>query len=268
MNRLLHTGVFTLWLAITAATALGQAARSARAFQLVQAEPQSASGPTRFVLKTIHGTERSNNSLNRLSMVSANQRDYPTPESGCGPTAMLNILVWYEKYGLINPFNRHANLASYQCTLFNEIDRRLTEQAGGSRTAERGVNTAGVAIVMDRILQERSQGQLRMHTEYIPAPLQLADFLATMPNFRSGYVTVLPKDPVSGKLLRHHATTVILADRAGYITLATWGELYRGLLKTRPDGQWFIPQDPKQLELKLTGLTRFIPFTPTTDADR
>ena len=268
MNRLLRICLLARLATMTTAAALGQATNGTRDFQVVRAEPQTTNGQTRFFLETIRGTERSNNSLNRLSIVSADQRNYTTPESGCGPTAMLNILIWYEKYGLIAPVNRNAHLAFYKRALFNEIDRRLTEQAGIARTAERGANSAGVAIVMDRILQERSQGQLRMHTEYIQAPLQLDDLLATMPNFRSGYVSVLPKDPLTGKLRRPHAATLIRADRAGYITLATWGELYRGLLKTRPDGQWFIPQDPAQLELKVTGLTRFIPFQPTTAADR
>ena len=34
----------------------------------------------------------------------------------------------------------------------------------------------------------------------------------------------------------------------------------------RPDGQWFVPQDPTHIELKVHGLTRFTPFRPITPA--
>ena len=234
-------------------------------FEIIERRKNS-DGELAYFAKTTRGDECKNNPLNRLTILSENQFNYPTPESGCGPTAMLNILVWYEKFGLIEPFSREVDPRNYKLDLFQEIDRRVTEKAGHARTETRGTSNLVAAMVMDEMIQERSDGQLRIHTEYIEAPLKLSDFIDTMPNFRAGYLIVSPKDPQTGKLLNSHAVTVIRADRAGYITLSTWGKIYRGLLKKRPDGQWFIPQDPKHLELKINALTRFIPFKPTDPA--
>ena len=203
-----------------------------------------------------------NYGLNRLSMLSEDQANYPIPESACGPTAMLNILIWYEKFGLIPPLYRDADLRHYKLNLFSEIDRRLIQQSGTIRTENAGVKNLDTAIVMDSIVKTRTKGALRIHTDVIAAPLKLADFLETTKNFRTGYLVVTPKSPETGELLNDHAVVVIRTDRAGYITLATWGQRYHGLLKKRTDGQWFIPQNPKHMELKVKGLTRFIPFKP------
>lgn len=268
MKLLTSATLFTLTLLATGSITLGAQQAAERDFQVVERGKHKDTGQTVFYLRKLRGTERANNSQNRLSMLSENQYNYPTPESGCGPTAMLNILVWYEKYGLIEPYSREADLHRYKFRLFQDIDQRLTRQAGMARTKESGINNMDAAIVMDSIVRERSKGAVRIHTDAIAAPLKLNDLLDSMRNFRSSYLVVAPKDPSSGQLLSDHAAAVIRADRAGYITLATWGQLYRGLLKTRADGQWFIPQDPTHLELKVHGLTRFIPFRPTTPADQ
>lgn len=218
---------------------------------------------TEYLVQTVKGTERLNSGLNRLSMLSEDQAHYTTPESACAPTALLNILIWYEKFGLIPPLYRDANQRHYKLKLFNEIDRRLNQQSGIIRTEEIGSHNLDTAVVIDSIVKERSKGKLRIHTDLIDAPLQLADCLETTKNFRSGYLVVRPKDLNTGKLLNPHATVVIRADRAGYVTLATWGKLYHGLLKIRAGEQWFIPQDPSQLELKIVGLTRFTPYKPS-----
>lgn len=258
----------TLILLSMSSIALGVRQPAERDFQVIERGTDKKSGKTVFYLHKKRGTERTNNSLNRLSILSEDQRDYPSPESGCGPTAMLNILVWYEKYGLIEPRYRDADPKHYKFKLFREIDRRLNRQAGQLRTEETGVSNLDAAMVMDAMVRERSKGIVRIHTDAIAAPLKLIDMLDTMQNFRSGYLIVAPKDRNTGKMLNDHAATVIRADRAGYITLATWGVLYRGLLKQRADGQWFIPQNPEHMELKVHGLTRFIPFRPTAAVDQ
>ncbi|MGK0456712.1 MAG: hypothetical protein ACJAT5_000602 [Lentimonas sp.] len=229
-----------------------------RDFQVFEVEKDGTC--TKYLPQTVKGTERMNLGLNRLSMLSEDQASYPTPESGCGPTAMLNILIWYEKFGLIPPLYRDADPRHYKLKLFREIDHRLAEQSGTTRTEEIGVRNLDAAIVMESIVNERTKGALRVHTDFIEAPLKLKDFLKTTKNFRSGYLIVKPKDPRTGKLLSDHAVVVIRTDRTGYITLATWGQRYHGLIRKRYDGQWFIPQDPKHLELKIKALTRFTPF--------
>ena len=125
-----------------------------------------------------------------------------------------------------------------------------------------GVRDLDTAIIMDQIVKERTKGKVRIHTDIVEAPLTLTDCLETTKNFRAGYLLVVPKELVSGKLLDSHAAVIIRTDRAGYITLATWGKLYRGLLRERNGEQWFIPQNPNHMELKLTALMRFIPYRP------
>ncbi len=235
-------------------------------FSIVYQSYDSRTRQIEYYLQPIPGKERINNSLNRLSMISENQQNYPQPESGCGPTAMLNILVWYQKFGLIQPFTRESNPTSYKQKLFREIDRRLTKEAGHPRTENIGSASGHIAIVMDEMVRDQSNGQLRIQTQHIDPPLQLKDLLDTMPNFRAGYLMVTPKNPKTGEIMQNHAVTLIRADRAGYITLGTWGQIYRGILRKRSDGQWFIPQDPNQYELKIIGMIRFTPFEPVVAA--
>jgi hypothetical protein len=223
---------------------------------------------TRARLQTILGNERTNNAQNRLSMVSESQYNYPEPESGCGPIALLNTLVWYEKYGLIEPLFRESTMPIYKKRLFGEIDRRLLARSGISRTELNGSRDIDVAMVLDSIVQEQSKGQLRIHADFYDTPLKLKDLLQTMPNFRVGYIMGYPKDPVSGELLDLHAMTLIRADRAGNLTLATWGMNYHGLLRMRGNEQWFIPESSDQIEFKIEGMLRLIPFEPIAAADR
>lgn len=246
------------------ASLFGALSSSECKFTVVKQRIEPQSGQPVYYFSPMLGIEQTNNSLNRLSIVSENQFDYPIPESGCAPTAMLNILIWYEKYGLIEPKHRDSDARQYKYKFFLEIDHRLAQQAGRRRNETLGINSADVAIVMDLIVSERSTGAVRIHTDTVPAPLELTDLLEGLQNFRASYLIVTPKNPHTGTLGVDHAVVVIRADSAGYITLATWGKRYRGLLKTRSDGQWFIPQGPSHLELKINELMRFIPFRPTT----
>jgi len=47
------------------------------------------------------------------------------------------------------------------------------------------------------------------------------------------------------------------------ITIANWGEFSHGSLVQRGDGQWFVPRDPSQHELRINQLTTLIPFAPS-----
>ena len=204
-----------------------------------------------------------NPALNRLSMLSENQLNYPTPETGCGPTALLNILIWYEKFGLIPPRYRDADPRVYKLKLFRDIDHRLAFQSGITRTEMMGTRGMDIAIIIDQIVNERTEGQIRIHTDIIEAPLKLKDLLATTKNFRSGYLTVaVPRELVGSGSTNLHAAVIIRTDREGYVTLGTWGEIYRGLLKERNGEQWFIPQNKNHMKLKVVELMRFIPYRP------
>jgi len=237
-------------------------------YQVFQRVSEKKDDTFTYGFRAFWGHERSNKALNRLSILSENQYDYPTPESGCGPTAMLNILIWYEKFGLIKALSRDANVHQYKLNLFNEIDRRLSTYAGQTRAELNGTSNFNTMIVMDELVSERSEGVLRLHSKSVEAPLTLQDFFDIQPNFRSGYLIVRAKDPRTNNLRSiTHAVTFIRADRAGYITLGTWGEIYRGVLKKRGASQWFIPSDRNQQELKIVSLIQFIPFKPITPAD-
>lgn len=224
-------------------------------------------GQIEYYSYVVKGIERTNYGLNRLSILSENQENYPTPETGCGPTAMLNILIWYEKFGLIPPLYRDADTRLYKLKLFHEIDHRLARQSGTIRTEERGIRNLDTAIVMDSIVNERTAGKVRIQTDWVKAPLSLNDFLETIKSFRAGYLIVAPKDLETGELLDDHAAVVIRTDRTGYITLATWGQHYHGRLKKRADEQWFIPRDSSHMELKIKALMRFIPFNPEEELE-
>lgn len=242
---------------------------SSQNFQIVieRVDPESQS--VSYFLEEISGTERRNNALNRSALLSEDQFDYPTPISGCGPTAMLNILIWYEKYGLIPPAQRHSNPKIYKLKLFKEIDQKLTDLAGQRRSDEQGIIGPHAAMVMDQIVKQRSNGKLRIHTELHAPPLKTKVFTDLNSNFRAACLIVIPKSKTSGKLLDAHATTFIRADRSGVITLGTWGELYRGRLKMRGEEQWFIPQNSEHLELKVLFLQAYTPFKPAlADAGR
>ena len=223
-------------------------------------------GEVNYYQKRISGVERRNSGLNRSGLGSENQLDYPLPESGCGPTALLNILIWYEKYGLITASNRHADPRTYKQQLFNVIDRHIMAIAEQSRESAQGTNSAEVGMVLDQLVQAGSNRQLRIHTDLVKPPLNTKDFRDVTTQFRAGYLVVRPKS--NGRTIvpddQDHAVTVLRCDRAGNITLGTWGKFYRGRLKMRGHEQWFIPRDPEQLELQIKTLIQFIPFKPST----
>lgn len=233
-----------------------------RYFDLLTQVEQTSDGRSVYHYQPTKGTECRNNALNRNALLSEDQINYPAPESGCGPTAMLNILIWYEKYGLIPPGNRNADPRSYKLKLFNSIDAKLLAASANDRANSGGTRSSDTALVMDQILRERTGGKLRMHTSELQTPLDLQSLHDLMPNFRAGYLIVTPKSRATGKLLSVHAATFIRIDRANNLTLGTWGELYRGRIQQRGSEQWFIPQNSEQLELRIEGLVSFIPFRP------
>ncbi|MEM7791292.1 MAG: hypothetical protein AAF546_07815, partial [Verrucomicrobiota bacterium] len=234
-------------------------------FQLINRKFDQVTGKYQYFSEKIIGSEIPNNSLNRLNILSEDQFKYPDPLSGCGPTSMLNILIWYEKYGLIESMNRDSDTERYKQNLFREIDQRLNQQAGIPRAEMNGTNNYDAAMVMDALIKERSNGKLRLHTDFVDMPIELSDFLETMPNYRAGYLVVFPKNPETGTMMDAHAVTLIRVDRAGYISIGSWGLIFRGLLKKVGDQQWLIAEENEngnQVEFLVAGMMRFIPFQP------
>lgn len=215
-----------------------------------------------FVRKGMHGAEPVNSHDIRRYMLSENQSDYPTPESGCGPTALLNLYIWYSKFGLVEEKVKHSDPMRYKQLKFREIDRKISKIKGQARTPQGGTNALEQVIAIDEIVQGSSKTPLRIHFEYTKPPLKISDFLKITRNFRSGILSVQPKDPTTGRIMGNHAVLVVRGDTSGRITLSNWGEFQHGRLINKPDGQWFIPDDANQHSLKINKLTTLIPFVP------
>lgn len=215
-----------------------------------------------FFRRGMDGDEVTMRGEARRHFLSENQSDYPEPESGCGPTALLNLYIWYSKFGLLQESIQHANHERYKQLKFSQIDRKLLDIQKESRTRYGGTNTLASIVAMDELVQQYSKGPTRLHFEIKQPPLSQSDFTQLSRNYRAGILSVKPKDPKTGQLLSNHAVLCTLGDRAGMITIANWGEFSQGRLVNRKDGQWFIPSDRSDHELKINNLTLLIPFTP------
>lgn len=215
-----------------------------------------------FYRRGLQGAEVPMRGEARRYFISENQGDYPEPESGCGPTALLNLYIWYSKFGLLDESIRHANPQRYKELKFLQIDRKIQDIQKESRTQHGGTNTLASIVAMDELVQQYSRKPVRLHFEVKKPPLSQDDFTGLSRNYRAGILSVRPKDPASGSLLGNHAVLCIRGDRSGMITLANWGEFSHGRLVNRKDGQWFVPTDESQHELKINNLTVLIPFTP------
>lgn len=201
----------------------------------------------------------------RRYFISENQANYPEPESGCGPTALLNLYIWYSKFGLLDESIRHSDPQRYKELKFKQIDRKIREIQKESRTRHGGTNTLAAIVAMDELMQQYSKGSTRLHFEIKKPPLSQKDFTELSRNYRAGILSVRPKDQRTGLLLGNHSVLCIRGDRSGMITLANWGEFSHGRLVERKDGQWFVPRDSSQHELKINNLTVLIPFAPKGD---
>jgi hypothetical protein len=232
-------------------------------FYAVKREWNTEKKKYEFYRKGMQGTEIPMRGDARRHFISENQSDYPEPKSGCGPTALLNLFVWYTKFGLLKESITHSNPETYKQLKFKQIDRILLDIQRQSRTRIGGTNTLAGIVAMDELVQQYStRTNTRLHFEIKRPPLHQQDFTELSRNYRAGILSVRPKDKQSGELLDNHAVLCIQGDRSGMITLANWGEFSHGRIVTRPDGQWFLPSNPDQYELRINNLTTLIPFIP------
>ncbi len=198
----------------------------------------------------------------RRYFLSENQSDYPEPASGCAPTALLNLYIWYSKFGLLKESIHHSNPETYKQLKFQEIDRKLLNIQRASRARNGGTNTLAAIVAMDELVQEFTRSPTRLHFDIKKPPLDKQDFINLSQGYRAGILSVRPKDPSTGRLMGNHAVLCIRGDTSGMITIANWGEFSHGSLVQRPDGQWFVPKDASEHELRINSLTTLIPFVP------
>jgi len=197
----------------------------------------------------------------RRHFISENQNDYPEPESGCGPTALLNLYIWYSKFGLLKESITHADPGIYKQLKFKQIDRKLLQIQRQSRTDVGGTNTLAGIVAMDSLVQKYArEANTRLHFEIKKPPLGHKDFLDLSRHYRAGLLSVRPKDKITGRLLGNHSVLCIRGDTSGRVTIANWGQYWHGRLVQRGDSQWFIPSDPSHHELLINHLTVLVPF--------
>jgi hypothetical protein len=208
------------------------------------------------------GKESRNINDVRRFILSENQANYPEPESACGPIALLNLYVWYAKFGLIKESVQHADLRAYKQLKFKEIDQKIAGIRGRPRDGDSGTNSIEQVMAMDALLQENGPSNLRLHSSFKLAPLTHADFAKVSIRYRAGILSAYPLDLQTGQLLPSHAVLVVRADTSGTITIANWGEFIHCRLVNKPDGQWLIPNDTRYHPLKIIQLTSLIPFKP------
>lgn len=231
-------------------------------FYTLEKEWNASKQAYEFFRHGTYGTEQTSNRDQRRYFLSEDQANYPEPESGCGPTALLNLYIWYTKFGLIQESVRHSDLDTYKRLKFAEIDQRIGVLQGRAQRRETGTNTLEQVVVIDELLKTHSPTPLRMHYATKKPPLDLSDFLNISKHFRAGILSVRPLDPKTGRLRPYHAVLVIRADTSGTITIANWGTFSHGRLTQKSDGQWFIPSNPKDHSLKIVNFTTLIPFSP------
>jgi len=231
-------------------------------FQVIEKRWNGKTEQFDFFRVRMDGTERTLRAAARGAILSEDQSDYPEPESGCGPTALLNLYIWYSKFGLVEESVRHAEPERYKRLKFAEIDRRMREVQKQSRTEAGGTNVLETIVVLDALVRSDAPKPTRIHYRILEPPLHTRDFLALNRNFRAGLLSVRPKDLETGELLANHVVLVTRTDRTGKITVANWGEHVHGRLIQRGDHQWFVPDNPDQNELRINRLTQLIPFTP------
>jgi hypothetical protein len=210
----------------------------------------------------MRGSERILRGNFRRYFLSEHQIEYPVPESGCGPTALLNLYIWYTKFGLIEESIKDPDLARYKQRKFREIDQRLQRILGQTRGPERGTNRLEQVIALDELLGSDAENPVRLHFEFKKPPLSYKDFIRISRNYRAGILTVQPKDKITGEIYDFHAVLAVRGDTSGVVTLANWGSFTHGRLVMRGDEQWFIPSDPEEYEMRIVQFTTLIPFTP------
>jgi len=224
-------------------------------------EPDAKSGNYRR--QGHQGAECRNVYLQREIILSENQSSYRAPSSGCGPTAILDWLIWYQNSGLVPRSTQHSDTESYKRITYDLIDRKIAELKGHYRTDFEGTNTIEIIVAFDGLVRELSGGRIRLHCDIKNAPLSRGDLLNQTSHYRAGILIVQLYDPKAPPPGGQHAVAVVRTDTTGRMTIANWGKYENGQLVRRGDGQWFVTEDDSSPPMKVCSLLTFIPFRPT-----
>ncbi len=222
----------------------------------------------RFQSRRMQGVELTGSRADaRRRVPSMNQRDFPEPESGCGPIAIVNWLLWMQNEGILRKPMEGSNdwvLAHYN---FRSVEREIFGLRGERSDRLRGgSNILEIAAAMDRIVYQLSAGAIRMHNERFDAPIRVNDWVQFTRGHRVGILVCrIVEDPATRRLGGYHAVSLVAGDRGGGVMLNNWGEQVYGVLRNERDGQFFYPENVSQPPLKVEYAVCFIPFRPAED---
>jgi hypothetical protein len=231
-------------------------------FHTLEFDLTSGSETATYQRRGFDGVECTSPYLERGAILSEDQANYRAARSACGPTAILDWLIWYQNFGLVPRSTRNSDLETYKRVTFDLIDRELAELRGRFRSELEGANTAEIIMVFDKLVSDLSRGKIRLDCEIKDAPLLLRDLLDQSKNYRAGILIVQVYDPLAPPIGGFHAVAVVRTDIEGRISIANWGKYEHGRLITRPDGQWFASEDRSRPSMKVRSLLTFIPFRP------
>lgn len=232
-------------------------------FHTLEPDRTNGAGMGVYRRRGFYGVECTIPYVERGAILSENQIHYRAASSGCGPTAILDWLIWYQNFGLVPRSTQHSDLETYKRITFDLIDRKIAELRGRYRSDFDGPNTSEIIVVFDELISELSQGRIRLDCEITNAPLSLHDLLNQTRNYRAGILIVQVFDPLAPPYGGNHAVAVVRTDTEGRTSIATWGQYQHGRLITKPDGQWFACEDGSRPTMKVQSLLTFIPFRPT-----
>tara|TARA_B110000037_G_scaffold220312_1_gene287798 strand:+ start:100272 stop:101111 length:840 start_codon:yes stop_codon:yes gene_type:complete len=204
----------------------------------------------------------------RRRVPSYDQGDFPEPESGCGPTAALNWLLWMENLGCFGAPALRVDDATHVKETFALIDEQIRNMRQDLSERRVGSNRAQIAATMDHLAGELSEGKVRMAVRSFKTPLKIVDLLGFVKSQRAGIlIGQVVEDGPGSELGELHALNLVAVDRRGGLMLNNWGERGYGYLRTYPDGQYFFPENTEQAGLKIVEAMCLIPIRVTLDTD-
>ncbi len=211
------------------------------------------------------GVECAISSADRGILLSEHQINYPIPESGCGVTAVLDWLLWYQGSGLVSRSNQYIDAEMYKRRTFDLIDRRIYQLRGRFRTAKDGANTHELIVAFDSIVYQLSNGKIRLSPNITQAPLSYRTLLEETRALRAGILITRVYDGRKRVAPEgsYHAVALVRTDSTGRVSIGNWGDYQHGRLVMRADGQWFVPDNGAPVILKVESLITLVPFRPS-----
>ncbi len=198
----------------------------------------------------------------RRRVPSYHQLDFPEPESGCGPVAILNWLTWYQDLGMLTKSIDWLGTDMRADDNHRLIEEEIVSLRNRTTGLRGGTTSLEIICAFDRIVNRLSNQRIRLGYEVYDVPLSIDDLTRFTRGFRSAILLVRPVNPETGKLESLHAVSVVAGDRAGYLMLNNWGERLHGALRNEPNGQFFSPSNVESPRLKLEQLICLVPFIP------